>query len=158
MAVFATMGHRKPRRIAESVGCAMHDLGDLGQRADGPCADAGHEQKLGEILRTAFGGGRQIAVQTSGDDVLGPDIVMVGHDEMRQQGLSLRSRTFDAVSRQPGKLPFDPIWSELAEMPSCRRREASARRSVRLMITPCSTPSIAACGSSTKLCRPSESQ
>ena len=40
---------------------------------------------------------------------------MVGHDEMRQQGLSLRSRTFDAVSRQPGKLPFDPIWSELAE-------------------------------------------
>jgi hypothetical protein len=54
-------------------------------------------------------------MQASRDDVLGPDIVMVGHDEMRQQGLSLLSRTFDAVSRQPGKLPFDPIWSELAE-------------------------------------------
>ena len=63
MAVFATMGHRKTRGIAELGGCVMHDLGDLGQRADGPCADAGHEQKLGEILRTAFSGGRQIAVQ-----------------------------------------------------------------------------------------------
>ena len=76
----------------------MHDLGDLGQRADGSCADAGHEQKRGEILRTAFGGGRQIATQASRDDVLRPDIVMVGHDEMRQQGLSLQFRTFDAVS------------------------------------------------------------
>ena len=40
---------------------------------------------------------------------------MVGHDEMRQHRLGLRSRTFDAASRQPGELPLDPVWSELAE-------------------------------------------
>ena len=50
VAVLAAMGDRKPRWIAEAVGRAMDHLGDLGQRADGPCADAGDEQKLGEIL------------------------------------------------------------------------------------------------------------
>ena len=87
MPVLAAMGDREPRRVAEAVGCAMHDLGDLGQRADRPCTDPRHQQKLGKILRTTFRGSRQIAVQSPGDDVLWPDIVMGGHDEMRQQGL-----------------------------------------------------------------------
>ena len=41
----------------------MHYFSDLGQRADGPCAHARHQQKLREILRSAFGGGGKIAVQ-----------------------------------------------------------------------------------------------
>ena len=110
MAVFAAMGNGEPRRIAEAVGCAMHDFGDLGQRADGACADAGHEQKLGEVLRTAFGGGRQVAVQASGDDVLGPDVVMIGHHKMRQSELGLRGQSVDTSSLQLGdwtdNLPF----------------------------------------------------
>ena len=76
MPVLAAMGDRKSRGIAEAVRRAMDDLGDLGQRADGPRADAGDEQKRREILRAAFGGGRQIAMQAPRDDVLGPDIVM----------------------------------------------------------------------------------
>ena len=56
MPVFAAMGDRKPRRIAETIGRAMHNLSNLGQRTDGPCADAGHEQKLRKVLRTTFGG------------------------------------------------------------------------------------------------------
>src|SRR5580704_11731689 len=46
MPVLAAMGDRKSCGIAEAVGRAMYDLGDLGQRSDGPCADAWHEQKL----------------------------------------------------------------------------------------------------------------
>ena len=61
--VLAAMGDRKPRGVAEAIGCAMDDLGHLGQRADGPCTNAGHQQKRGEILRAALGGGRQIAMQ-----------------------------------------------------------------------------------------------
>jgi hypothetical protein len=40
----------------------------------------------------------------------------------------------------------------------CARRDASALRSARLMNSPCPAPSIAACGLSTKLVSPSESQ
>jgi hypothetical protein len=57
---------------------------------------------------------RQIAVQAPGDDVLGPDIVMVGHHKMRQSGLRLRA-PIDTVSLQLGQLPLNPIWSELGE-------------------------------------------
>lgn len=115
MPVLAAMSDREPRRIAEAIGRAMNDLRDLGQRTDGPCTDAGNEQKLGEILRTACGGSCQVAVQASGDDVPGPDIVMTGHDKMRQHGLCLQSRMFDPAPLQPGKLPLDPIGSELCE-------------------------------------------
>ena len=41
---------------------------------------------------------------------------------------------------------------------SCASREARARRSARLMMRPWPGPSTAACGSSRKLCRPSDSQ
>ena len=83
MPVLPAMGDREPRRVAETEGRAMHDLGDLRQSAYGPCTDTGHQQKLGKILRSSFGSRRQVAVQASGDDVLWPDIVMGGHDEMR---------------------------------------------------------------------------
>jgi len=70
MPVLAAMSDREPRRITEAVRSAMHDLGDLGQGADRPCTDARHQQKLGEILRTACGRGCEITVQSSGYDVL----------------------------------------------------------------------------------------
>jgi hypothetical protein len=93
----------------------MNDLGDLGQSADGPCADAGYQQKLGEIPRARFGGGGKIAVQASHDDVLGPDIVMTRHDEMRQRGLRLRAWTADAFLLHLGELALDPVGAELAQ-------------------------------------------
>ena len=95
MPVLATMSDRESRRVAEAIGRAMDDLGDLGERSDSPGADARDQQEFREILRTAFSGSRQIAVQASSDNVLGPDIVMGGHDEMRQHGLGLWARRFD---------------------------------------------------------------
>ena len=115
MPILAAVGDRKSRRIAEAVRRAMDDLGNLGQRADGAGADAGHEQKLREIPRPAFGGGRQIAMEASGDDVLGPDIVMGRHDQMRQHELGLRFPTFDKAALELGELPLDPVWPELAK-------------------------------------------
>ena len=79
MPVLAAMGEREPRRVAKAVGRAMHNLRDHGQRADGACANARHEQELREIGRTGFGGSRQVAVQPPGDYVFRSDIVMVGH-------------------------------------------------------------------------------
>jgi hypothetical protein len=81
-----------PCRVTEAVGRAMHDLGDHGQRANGSCANARHEQELREIRRSAFGGSRQIAMQPAGNDVFRSDIVMVGHHQMRQEGLSVQRR------------------------------------------------------------------
>ena len=40
MPVLAAMGDRKSRRVTEAIGRAMDNLGDLGERADGPRADA----------------------------------------------------------------------------------------------------------------------
>jgi len=84
MPVLAAMRDREACRIAEAIWCAMHNLGDLRQRADGACTDAGHQQKLGEIAWSTFRSGPQRAVQAPCDDVLWPDIVMGGHDEVRQ--------------------------------------------------------------------------
>ena len=95
MPILAAMGDRESRRIAKAVGRAMHDFGDLGQCTDGSRTDTRHEQKLGEIFRPEVGRSRQSAVQTSGDDVLGPNIMMTGHDQVREHELSLRGRAFD---------------------------------------------------------------
>jgi hypothetical protein len=46
MPVFAAMGHGETRRIVEPVAGAMHHFGDLGQRADGPCAHV-RDQRTG---------------------------------------------------------------------------------------------------------------
>ena len=93
----------------------MHDLGHLGQRPDRSCTDPGHQQKLGKILRTTFRGSRQIPVQSPGDDVLWPDIVVGRHDEIRQQGLGFRVRVFDDAVLQFRELPLDSDWSDIAE-------------------------------------------
>jgi len=93
----------------------MDDLSDLGQRTHGSCTDTRDEQQLGEILRAAFGGGRQIPTQASGDDVFGSDIVVSRHDEMRQHRLGLRARPFDASPLKPRELPLDPIRSKRAK-------------------------------------------
>jgi hypothetical protein len=71
-------------RVAEAVGRAMHDFGDHGKRANSACSKARNEQELREIERTAFGGGRQVAVQAPGDDIFHPDVMMVEHRQMRQ--------------------------------------------------------------------------
>ena len=63
MPVLAAMGEREAGRVREAAGRAVDDLGDHGQRAHRPGADAGHQQQLGEIGRPAFGGGGQRAVQ-----------------------------------------------------------------------------------------------
>lgn len=54
-------------------------------------------------------------MQASGDDVLGPNIVVVRHYQMQQHGLGLRAWTFGAACLQLGKLPFDPVRAEFAK-------------------------------------------
>ena len=78
MPVLAAMGHREPRRVAKAVRRAMHDFGDHGKRANSACANARNEQELREIGRTAFGGGRQVAVQAPGDDIFCHQRVLCG--------------------------------------------------------------------------------
>jgi hypothetical protein len=63
-----------------------------------------------------------------------------------------------------GRAASAAAWRAIRSGPSERRsstcplREAAARRSVRLTIVPWQCPSIAACGASTKLVSPSDSQ
>ena len=153
MPVLAAVGERESPGIGEPAGGAVHDLGHHGQRTHGPRAHSGRQQQFGKILRSTVGRGGQIAVQPSRDDVFGANIVVRRHYEMRQQGCTstcvLGSATF-----QPRELAHDPVRAREESRSSCAQRDVSARRSARLTISPCPAPSIAACGSSTKLCQP----
>ena len=90
MPVLAAMGEREARGIAEAIGRAVHDLGDHRQRAHGARADAGRQQQFRKIDRSAFGRRGQRAVQAARNTSLGPDIMMRGHDQMRQHRLRRR--------------------------------------------------------------------
>ncbi len=70
----------------------MDRLGDERERAHRARPDAGDGQQFGEIARAACRGRREIAMQAARVDVLGADVVMGGHDEMRQQRLLAHGR------------------------------------------------------------------
>jgi hypothetical protein len=111
--ILAAVGDRKSCRIAEAVERAVDDLGYLGKRPDRARTDAGVEKKLREILRPTFGGCRQIGMQAPRDDVFGPYIVMGGHHEMRQHGLSQEGLAPGSIDL--GEMPLDPVRAELAK-------------------------------------------
>ena len=75
----------------------------------------GHEQELGEVLRAAVGGRREIGVQAADDDVLGPHVVARRHDEMRQERLQRRLGRPRRAGLEPGELALDPVRPEIAE-------------------------------------------
>ena len=54
----------------------MQNFGDHRQGAHRPRPDSGHKQQLGEIGRTAIGGGRQIAMQTPRNDIARAHVVL----------------------------------------------------------------------------------
>jgi hypothetical protein len=117
MAVLAAVRQRDARRILKAIRSAMHDLGDHGKRANCARADAGRQQQIGKIDRTALGGGSERAMQTPAENVGRPDIMMGRHDEMRKHGLRRRSRS----SRQRVQLAHDAVRSELAQKLELRR-------------------------------------
>src|SRR5258708_162803 len=84
MAILPAMRQRKARRIGEPARRAVHDLGNQSKGSYRARAYAGDQQQLGEILRPQIGGRGESAMQAALDDVLGPDVVMGGHDEMWQ--------------------------------------------------------------------------
>jgi hypothetical protein len=127
MPILAAMREREARRIAEAAGRAMDHLGHHRERAHGARADAGRQQQFGEILRPAIGGGGERAVQAARDDILGPDIVMIGQDQMRQHRLRGRRALGSAVDA--GNLAHDRVGAERAEQ--VRLARATARRGDR---------------------------
>jgi hypothetical protein len=108
--VLAAMGQREPRRIGEAIRRAMHHLGHHRQRLYGAGADAGRQQQLRKIYRTAFGRRRQRAVQAAGEDVAGAHIMVRRHDEMRQ--LRLQDRLRVRLGRQRGEFRDDAVGAE----------------------------------------------
>ena len=91
------------------------------------------------------------------DHVLGAHVVMRRHDEMRQQRLlDGRRRASSPSSRR--QLASDAVRAERAEELELTRRDAFRAPVGQVDDLALPRPSIAACGSSTKLSRPSESQ
>ena len=135
----------------------MDHLGDHRQRADRAGADAGDEQQLREILRPGLGRGRERAVQPAQDDVVGADVMMVGKRQMGQQGLGRPAAAAPRSHRR--RFPRQPVRPELGEqleLGPARGFGAAVGEVERS--SPCRRPSIAACGESTKLVSPSDSQ
>ena len=91
----------------------MHNLRDLRQRANSPRPDARHEQKFSEISRAVISGGSQSGVETPGDDVLRPNVVAAGHDEMRKIWLCWQNWILDAI--QLNVLTLNTVRPELVE-------------------------------------------
>ena len=85
MAVLAAMGERKARRIGETVRRAVNDFGHHRQRAHRPRADARHEQQFGKVGWSPIRGRREARVKARRQYIARADVMMSGHDEMRQR-------------------------------------------------------------------------
>lgn len=88
----------------------------------------GDEQQFGEVFRPAVGRGGERAVQPPLDHVLGADVVMVGHNEVRQQALRRVRHDRRRLSLQGDELANDPVRSqrsEQVELPVLRRGRAA---------------------------------
>jgi hypothetical protein len=70
----------------------MHDLCDRCERLHRAGTDAGCEQQVRKVLGAAIGCGGECGVQATWDDILRADVMMRGHDQMRQQRLARRRR------------------------------------------------------------------
>ena len=139
MPVLAAMREGEARRVAEAARRAVHDLRHHGQRPHGARADARHQQQFGEIGRAAVGRRGEIAVEAARDHVLGAHVVMRRHDEMRQRQLAACGRRRRAAASPLSMRAYS--WAMRSGPSDCSRsswarREASARRSVRLTISP----------------------
>ena len=130
----------------------MHDLGDHRQRLDCARADTRRQQQVRKVDRTALGRRGERAMQPPGEDVARAHVVMRRHDEVRQQSLCRGS------ARERRQLGNNAIRTQIVQEVELPGAGFSARLSVKLTISPCTGPSIALCGSSTKLFRVSECQ
>ncbi len=114
VAVLAAMGEREARRIGKAAGRAMDDLGNHRQRPHRPRADARHHQQLGEVGWPTVRRGGERAVQSADDHILGADVVMRRHDEMRQHRRLGRGRGL-AIANQCRRLAGKAIGAEVAQ-------------------------------------------
>ena len=153
--VLAAVGEGKARRIAEPARRAVYDFGDQGQRPHRTGADAGREQQISKVGWSALGGGGKIAVQTPQLNILRPDVVMSGQGEMRQ----CRLRRLLLIGwNEACNFARNAVWAERRQKldlfaPGILGAPIGEIDDVALL-----GPSMAACGSSTKLFRPSDSQ
>src|SRR5205814_3599205 len=79
-------------------------------------ADAWGQQQLRKVQRTALGSRGKCAMQAASKNVARADVVMGGHDEMRQFGLGLA-----AVPRERRIFAGNTVRSERAEKLELRR-------------------------------------
>jgi hypothetical protein len=84
MPVLAAMREGEARWIGEAVWRTMNHLGDRRQGPHRPRADTRHQQQFSEILRATIGRRRETGVKPRHQHILGADIVMGRHDQMRQ--------------------------------------------------------------------------
>ena len=136
MAVLPAVREREARRIGEAAGRAVDDLGDQRQREQRARADArgpasARRSPAGPRSATAA----SVLPRRREVDVLRAHVVVRGHAQAAPAARRVARRARRARGRSP------------------RRARRAARRSTRFTISPPGRPSIAACGSSTKLRR-----
>jgi hypothetical protein len=108
MPVLATMRKGEMRRVLESVGCSVHELGNHRQRAYGPCSH------IGEVDRCPIRCFSQIGVKARRQHVAWADIVMGRHDQMRKIELLWTGLCVVRFSptRQGRQFARDPDWTQ----------------------------------------------
>ena len=130
MSVLAAMGEREPRGIAEAIGRAMHTSATCASARTVRAPTPGTSSSSAKSRGPAFGRGREIAVQAPRDDVFGPDVVMGGHDEMRQQRLGVGSRRSTPLGSSLAScraMPSGPSVAEHIELPLPRDARRAGR-------------------------------
>ena len=108
---------------AKRQGAPCTTSATMASACDRAGADAGDEQQLGEVGRAAVGGGGERAVQAAEHDVLGPDVVVRGHDEVRQERRAARR----AARSQVASSRSDAVGAEVGEERRAGRRGRARR-------------------------------
>ena len=137
MPVLAAMGEREARRIGETTGRAVHHFGHHRERSHRAGADAGNEKQFGEVGRPPIGRRREARVKAGAEHIARAHVVMRGHDEMGQRELDGdRARRFRGLASIAASSRVRRSGPSECRSSSWARRETSARRSVRLTISP----------------------
>lgn len=85
MPVLAAMRHGKASRVGKAVRGAMNHFSHHGQRFNRTGADAGNQQQLREVRRTAVGGRCKATVQALQDDIGRSNVMVLRHQQIGQQ-------------------------------------------------------------------------
>ena len=110
------MREGESRRIGKTARRAMHDFSNKRKRPHGARAHTRREEQSGEIVWGCFCRRSQVSMQAAQENIVRANIMVRGHDQMRQRQLpALLQRRLRVRRLQRGELADNAIRPDGAE-------------------------------------------